>query len=142
MFRKSQRKQREIRTLIGAGTSVVGDIDFEGGLHLDGQVKGSIVAREGSAAVLSVSPDGVVEGNVQVPEVVLDGTVMGDVVAAERVELGETARVVGNVIYGLIEMSSGAEVNGKLVHRAPGSAAASETAPGGLEPEDAEGPGR
>lgn len=142
MFRKSRHRQREIRTLIGAGTCVVGDIDFEGGLHLDGQVKGSIVAREGSAAVLSVSPDGVVEGNVQVPEVVLEGTVMGDVVAAERVELGETARVVGNVVYRLIEMSSGAEVNGKLIHRAPGDATAPGTASGGPGPEDGEGPGR
>ncbi len=119
MFRKPKSKQREIRTLIGPGTRVVGEIDFEGGLHLDGKVEGNIVARAGADAVLSVSPDGVVEGNVEVPEVVLSGTVNGDVVASERVELGPTARVVGNVVYQLIEMAIGAEVNGKLIHRAP-----------------------
>ena len=51
-----------------------------------------------------------------VPHVVLNGTVKGDVRATERVELGPKARVIGNVQYKLIEMSIGAEVNGKLIH--------------------------
>lgn len=133
MFGKTQRKQREIQTLVGNGTRVVGDIDFEGGLHLDGQVHGNIVAREGVDAVLSVSSDGVVEGNVQVPEVVLNGTVKGDVVATERVELGPTARVVGNVVYRLIEMAIGAEVNGNLIHRGSDQSGRSEPSTGNLD---------
>jgi len=140
MFRKSQRKQREIRTLLGAGTRVVGDIDFEGGLHLDGKVQGNIVAREGADAVLSISPGGVVEGNVQVPEVVLNGTVQGDVVATERVELGPTAVVVGNVVYRLIEMAIGAEVNGKLIHRAPEEPGRAESSPDELGLTTGDGP--
>lgn len=122
MFGKGQRKQQEIRTLVGAGTEVVGDIEFEGGLHLDGHVRGNICAREGADAVLSISPDGVVEGNVRVPAAVVNGTVEGDVEVTDRVELGQTARVVGNVVYSLIEMAIGAEVNGKLIHRSPGTA--------------------
>jgi cytoskeletal protein CcmA (bactofilin family) len=51
-----------------------------------------------------------------VPNVVLKGTVRGDLTASERVELGPTARVIGNVYYNLIEMAIGAEINGKLVH--------------------------
>ncbi len=140
MFRKTQRKQREIRTLLGAGTRVVGDIDFEGGLHLDGQVQGNIVAREGVEAVLSISPDGVVEGNVQVPEVVLNGTVNGDVVVTERVELGPTARVVGNVVYRFIEMAIGAEVNGKLIHRAPDEPVRADASPGEMDLTADDGP--
>lgn len=124
MFGKTRQKQREIGTLLGAATRIIGDIEFKGGLHLDGRVQGNIVSTPGEDAVLSVSPQGVVEGNVAVPEVVLNGTVKGDVVANERVELGATARVVGNVIYNLIEMASGAEVNGKLIHKVPRKSAA------------------
>ena len=67
-------------------------------------------------ATLSVSDSGVVEGSVAVPNVVLNGTVKGDILAHDRVELGATARVTGNVYYALIEMEMGAEINGKLIH--------------------------
>jgi cytoskeletal protein CcmA (bactofilin family) len=69
-----------------------------------------------------------VEGSVAVPNVVLNGTVKGDILAHDRVELGATARVTGNVYYGLIEMGMGAEINGKLIHEAP------KAAPSRLEP--------
>jgi len=52
----------------------------------------------------------------------LNGTVKGDVRATERVVLGPKARVIGNVQYKLIEMSIGAEVNGKLIHESEGGA--------------------
>ena len=71
-------------------------------------------------AALSISEDGTVEGEVTVPYVVLNGIVRGDVVASQRVELGPTARVIGNVYYNLIEMAIGAEINGKLVHQPEG----------------------
>jgi cytoskeletal protein CcmA (bactofilin family) len=59
-----------------------------------------------------------------VPHVLLNGMVKGDVRATERVELGPKARVIGNVQYKLIEMSIGAEVNGKLIHESEGAAVA------------------
>ncbi len=130
MFGKSRRDQREIRTLLGTGTRVVGHLSFEGGLHVDGSVEGNIVAPPGVNAAVSISSTGTVEGNVEAPEVVLNGTVNGDVFASERVELGPTARVVGNVVYNLIEMAIGAEVNGKLIHRPQGGAEGeADTAP-------------
>lgn len=112
---KSKPKQR-LDTLIGSGTRVIGDVQFSGGFHLDGYVKGNIDAPPESAATLSVSDSGVVEGAVAVPNVILNGTIRGDILAHERVELGATARVTGNVYYGLIEMAMGAEINGKLIH--------------------------
>lgn len=117
MFRKSRKKQHQIQTLIGPHTRIVGDIDFRGGLHVDGRVEGNIVASGDPDSILSVSESGFVEGSVDVPEVVMDGTVEGDVVVSGRVELGSTARVTGNVVYALIEMAIGAEVNGKLIHQ-------------------------
>ncbi|MCC5861381.1 MAG: polymer-forming cytoskeletal protein [Gammaproteobacteria bacterium] len=116
----SDRKRRDavnIQTLIGAGTRVRGDIDFAGGCHVDGEVVGHLRAADGDVSTLCVSEGGRVEGSVSAARVVLNGMVQGDVHAAERVELGATARVVGNVHYRLIEMAIGAEVNGKLVHQ-------------------------
>jgi cytoskeletal protein CcmA (bactofilin family) len=131
MFKRNRRSSGGIDTLIGAGTRIIGDVQFTGGLHLDGHVKGNVDALPDSGATLSVSDGGVVEGGVAVPNVVLNGVVMGDILAHERVEIGATARVHGDVYYGLIEMAMGAEINGKLIHepgrRAPsGSAAAGD----------------
>lgn len=113
---KPKRGLAEIDTLVGVNTKVSGDIEFKGGLHVDGYIKGNIQAELESSSVLSIAEQGVVEGSVSVPYLVLNGTVKGDVSALERVELGTTARVIGNVFYNLIEMAIGAEINGKLIH--------------------------
>lgn len=106
----------KIDTLIGANTEIQGDLHFNGGLHVDGRMRGNVIAE--GAAVLMLSENGHIEGDVRVPGIVLNGTVIGDVYASERVELAAKARVTGNVYYNLIEMAMGAEVNGKLVHHA------------------------
>ncbi len=117
MFGRKKQTAARIDTLIGRSASVQGDIEFSGGLHVDGRVNGSVRAAEGAAAALSVSEHGLVEGSVIAPHVVLNGAVNGDIVATERVVLGAKARVRGNVHYGVIEMALGAEINGKLVPR-------------------------
>lgn len=116
---KTRRRRQEIHTLLGAETRITGDVAFRGGLHVDGTVIGNVSAEGVGESVVSISEGGVVEGTVVAGEVVVNGTVKGDVVARERVELGATARVVGNVVYGLIEMAMGAQVNGKLIHERP-----------------------
>jgi cytoskeletal protein CcmA (bactofilin family) len=115
MFGKKSR-QAPVNTLVGPETSVYGDVEFSGGFHVDGYVKGNVRAVKDDGAVLSISERGCVEGSVSAPHVLLNGTINGDLHASERVELGAKARVNGNVQYKLIEMSMGAEVNGKLMH--------------------------
>lgn len=105
----------KIDTLIGQNTEIRGDILFSGGLHVDGAIKGNVLAKEDSGAVLSLSERGMIEGEVRVPKVVLNGCVVGDVHAAGHIELAAQARVKGNVYYQTIEMQRGAEVNGSLV---------------------------
>jgi cytoskeletal protein CcmA (bactofilin family) len=106
-----------IDTVIGAQTCLEGDLRFSGGLHVDGTIKGNIIAEPGSQAMLTVSEQGRIEGEVRVPNLVLNGAVEGDVYCSERVELASRAKVTGNVYYALIEMAMGAEINGSLVHR-------------------------
>lgn len=120
MFNRKQQRHSVIDTLVGSNSKVNGDLHFTGGCHIDGTVKGSVTADTDNNAALSISEDGAVEGGVTVPYVVLNGIVRGDVVAGQRVELGPTARVIGNVYYNLIEMAIGAEINGKLVHQPEG----------------------
>ena len=123
MFNKKQRRHTVVDTLVGTNTRIKGDLNFEGGCHVDGTVKGNVSADTESNSALSVSEEGNVEGGVTVPYVVLHGIVRGDVYATKRVELGPTARVIGNVYYNLIEMAIGAEINGKLVHQPEGQVA-------------------
>ena len=123
MFNKKQRRLTVVDTLVGTNTRINGDLNFEGGCHVDGTVKGNVSADTESNSALSVSEEGNVEGGVTVPYVVLHGIVRGDVYATKRVELGPTARVIGNVYYNLIEMAIGAEINGKLVHQPEGQVA-------------------
>ena len=94
----------------------MGDVKFAGGLHVDGTVKGNVVSDDDPSSVLTLSETGTIEGDVRVPNVVLNGTVVGDVHAAQHIELAANARITGNVYYNLIEMAMGAEVNGNLVH--------------------------
>ena len=122
-MRRGKRPPPAVDTLIGKGATIRGDVEFEGGLHVDGLIKGNISARDAAATLLSVSDKGCVEGTVTVAHVILNGTVRGDVRASERIELGENARVTGNVYYNLIQMAIGAEINGKLIHAPAGGPA-------------------
>ena len=108
----NKRKIPHMDTLVGHNTKIVGDIHFEGGLHVDGLIEGNVNARDAGSR-LSISERGQVQGEVRVPEVMLNGMVKGDVYASERVELGAKAKVEGNVYYNLIRMEAGATVNGR-----------------------------
>jgi len=92
-------------------------VQFSGRLHVDGKIEGSIRADD-AAAVLTLSSHAQVVGEIQAPHIIINGSVNGDVTADERLELASNARVEGNVFYKVLEMSAGAQINGKMVHRA------------------------
>lgn len=118
MSKRNKSRTPRFVTVIGEGTRIRGDVIFSGGLYLEGRVEGNLKSREGDGlATLVVSEQGVIDGDVEVANLILDGVVNGDVMAGERVELAENARVTGKVQYRLLEMAMGAEVNGELVHR-------------------------
>ena len=130
MFKRNPNKQSKIDTLIGPKTRINGDVIFAGGFHLDGYINGNVKSEAGAHAVLSVSEQGCVEGSVSVPSIILNGVVKGDIEAGDRVELGPKAKVHGNVHYAVIETAIGAQINGKLIHRAV-AAPARDPAAGG-----------
>jgi len=133
MFGRKDAMSGSVDTLVGPNTRVNGDLQFSGRCHVDGDIKGNVSADSESNSALSISEDGNVEGGVNVPFVELHGIVRGDVCTSQRVELGPTARVIGNVYYNLIEMKVGAEINGKLVHQPEGKVPLLEQANSAIE---------
>jgi cytoskeletal protein CcmA (bactofilin family) len=131
MFKPKPSKKAEIDTLIGAKTRINGDVEFVGGLHLDGYINGNVKSEPGSGATLSVSEQGCIEGSVLVTNIVLNGIVKGDIEAADRVEMGPKARVLGSVHYTTIETAVGAQINGKLIHRGPAGPGSGDSATAG-----------
>ncbi len=115
MLGRDSKRTARVDILIGKSARIHGDIDFAGGLHLDGHVTGSVRADGAAGSILSVSETGSIEGSVEVANVVLNGTVKGDIHATERVVLGPSSKVQGDVHYGVIETAAGAEILGRLV---------------------------
>lgn len=116
MFGRSKPRNR-IDTLVGVGTSVDGNVQFKGGLRVDGQVNGSVIAVDGTPSTLVLSEKARIEGEIQVTHAVINGTVVGSVRASEYVELQAKANVAGDVYYKSIETHQGAVVQGRLVHQ-------------------------
>ena len=114
--RKPSKPQNRIDTLIGAGTKVLGDVSFSGGLRVDGLVKGNVTMSGEEPSTLVLSENAKIEGKIRVSHVVVNGTVVGPVHATEYVELQSKCRVTGDVFYKTLEMHMGAIVEGKLVH--------------------------
>ena len=129
MFKSKQSKNANVGTLIGPKTRINGDVEFTGGLHLDGYINGNVKGDSKEGTFLSVSQQGSIEGSVVAPNVILNGIVKGDIEASGRIELGANARVMGNVHYTVIETAVGAQINGKLIHRAGPEGGMSEPGP-------------
>ena len=104
-------------TLISTKTEISGDVHFKGGLQLEGVVKGNLIAEASTGAVVRISDTGRVEGQIYAPNVVVNGTVLGDIYASDYIELAKKARIEGNVHYHMMEMVLGSEVNGQLLHQ-------------------------
>jgi cytoskeletal protein CcmA (bactofilin family) len=129
MFGRRKQVSTRIDTLLGKTARVDGDLEFSGGLHLDGRVNGNVRSNAEDGGALSVSESGFIEGNVEVTNIVMNGTVNGDMHARDRLVLGGSARVNGNVHYGVIEMAPGAVITGKLIPIGKDQSGSSETQP-------------
>jgi cytoskeletal protein CcmA (bactofilin family) len=102
-------------TLIAGNTSVEGHVRFSGELYVNGTVVGDIVGPEEAQGALVVSEEGSVKGEIRAPNVIVSGSVEGDVHADVRVELGKSARVRGDIYYKLVEVHVGAVIDGRMV---------------------------
>lgn len=127
MFQKRNDKpQKRIDSLIGAGTTVDGNVTFTGGLRVDGIVKGNVATANGETGTLVVSEHARIDGEIKVSHVVVNGAVNGPITADDSLELQAKARVIGDISYKTLEMHLGAVVQGRLNHAEPGTASVVE----------------
>jgi cytoskeletal protein CcmA (bactofilin family) len=114
--KKHSQPQTQIDSLIGAGTTIEGNLNFSGGMRIDGQVNGNVVAAQGKPSTLVLSEHARVNGEVNVTHLVINGAISGPVFASEYMELQSKAKVNGDVHYTTLEIQLGAIVEGRLIH--------------------------
>lgn len=120
MFNKKPSKpQTQIDSLIGANTVIGGDVNFSGGLRIDGQVNGNVIATPGKPSTLVLSEHARVNGEVSVTHLVINGAISGSVTATDYLELQSKAKITGDVHYRTLEIQLGAIVEGRLLHNSP-----------------------
>ncbi|WP_027801912.1 bactofilin family protein [Paraburkholderia dilworthii] len=120
MFSKKKAagiKQTKLATLIAHDVRITGNLQFTDGLRLDGHVKGNVSGEPDAQTLLVLSDRGSIEGNVHGYDVMINGKIVGDVIADHFVELQGNAHVTGNIYYQQLRMDCGASVDGKLTRR-------------------------
>ena len=115
-FKKANKIDNRIDTLVGSETRIEGDLHFGGGQRVDDAIRGNIVEQNGTPSTLIISEHGRVEGAVTAAKIVLNGKVTGTVKSSHFVELQTKARITGDLYYKSLEMHTGAVIEGKLVY--------------------------
>ena len=112
----STSNSKKGHTLLGEGTTINGDISFNGMLILDGTITGSITGSQ-TDDVLTISESGLIEGKINVANIVVNGKIKGDITSTGKVEVASKANIEGNVYYSTIEMNTGSRINGQLIYQ-------------------------
>ncbi|MES2739601.1 MAG: polymer-forming cytoskeletal protein [Pseudomonadota bacterium] len=112
MFRRNSLDVME--SLVGAATQVDGQLQFSGGLRIDGRVRGDVVADPEQHSYLVISEHGRVDGEVRCAHLVVNGEIRGAVLSTELLEIQPKARIIGDVQYNILEMHGGALIAGRL----------------------------
>lgn len=115
-FKKANKIDSRIDTLVGANTRIEGDLHFSGGLRVDGAIRGDVTEQNGTPSTLIISEHGSIEGAVTAAKIVLNGKVIGTVKSSHFIELQTKARITGDLHYKSLEMHTGAVIEGKLVY--------------------------
>jgi cytoskeletal protein CcmA (bactofilin family) len=103
-------------TLISRATRVNGDLHFTGELQIEGKVTGNIYSDNEKDAKLVIADTGLIEGEIRVPVVIVNGKVLGNIHSSKHLELAAKANVTGTVHYNSIQMVKGSQLNGSMVN--------------------------
>ena len=109
-----KNRKKGSSTLIEVGTLIKGEIIFDNELFIMGEVEGDLNS-DSDLAKLIVSKTGKVQGEIRVPNVVINGTIVGNVRASENLEISGTAKIFGDLHYSTIEIKGGSLITGRLV---------------------------
>ena len=121
-FKKANKIDSRIDTLVGVETRIEGDLHFNGGLRVDGAIRGSVSEQNGTPSTLILSEHGKIEGAVTAAKIVINGKVIGPVKSSHFIELQTKARIAGDLYYKSLEIHTGAVIEGKLIYLGDGAA--------------------
>ena len=102
-------KEGRLSGFVGNGTVLTGETNFQAMLRVDGHLTGKVTSQNGT---LIIGSTGRVDANILVAVAQVNGTVNGDIVATEKIELGRTARVLGNIQAPRLVIEDGAILEG------------------------------
>ncbi|MDX8394901.1 MAG: polymer-forming cytoskeletal protein [Mariprofundaceae bacterium] len=104
-------ESQHIDTLIGAHSVITGELSFEGAVRVDGRFEGNIHSPKDGTLIVSKGAE--IKGEVRVPNLILHGTIKGNVHAAHSLKIGETGCLNGDVEYKVMSLVEGSSVNGR-----------------------------
>ena len=102
-------KEGRLSGYVGHGTTLTGETHFQSILRVDGQLTGRVTSDSGT---LIIGSTGRINANVAVAAAIINGVVNGDIVVTERLEIGKSARVVGNIQAPILVIEEGAVFEG------------------------------
>jgi cytoskeletal protein CcmA (bactofilin family) len=102
-------KEGTLSGFVGGGTVVTGEANFKAMMRVDGHLSGRVSSTSGT---LIVGANGKVDANIEVAVAVIHGTINGDIIATQRLELGRAAKVNGNIQTPSLIIEQGAMFEG------------------------------
>jgi len=102
-------KEGRLSGFVGHGTTLTGETEFHAMLRVDGSLVGTVSSEAGT---LIIGTNGQVDANISVAAAMVNGSVNGDIVASEKLQLGRTARVMGNIQTPRLIVEEGAILEG------------------------------
>jgi cytoskeletal protein CcmA (bactofilin family) len=102
-------KEGNLSGFVGSGTLVTGEANFKALMRVDGHLSGRITSSTGT---LIVGANGKVDANIEVAIAMIHGTVNGDIIATQRLELGRAAKLNGNIQTASLVIEPGALFEG------------------------------
>jgi len=111
----TQQNRPRVDAMLNRRLKIAGDVHFSGVLHVECTIEGDLISDDESSTLI-LSDAGHIKGSVKASNVMVNGRIDGNVLAANKVELYEKSRINGDLHYNLLEMAVGSGVNGKLVH--------------------------
>jgi len=109
-----RKKNLAIDTLIDETMNIRGSMNFSGGIRLDGKLFGNLILTDGASGSVIMGPKSKILGDIKTDTAIIAGEVKGNIEAQDFLELHSTAVVNGDVVYGDIEIHTGAILNGNL----------------------------
>lgn len=117
--RKKTYSESDVVTVIGTGTEITGEIKCKGTIRVEGNVSGRILSDD----TIVIHETGHVKAELLAGQVIVGGTVEGNVQAQDRIEVTSKARLVGDITAPRVSIADGVLFEGRCTMKAPGPSA-------------------